>query len=166
MTVYIVKHQDIEVARRKSDRTYTHAVVVRSSYENHLATAQALHGTDAANYSYFVREASATVEQFLSRTPWHSEAQAAHAIADAQEQIKGITTLDEYRAAKRAERIATVEAEKIAGRFDTFGVIGFCGRRELAESLAAQNRGKAWWAEVLIVEVEAHEKAPKAKRAA
>jgi hypothetical protein len=113
---------------RNSARTYTHCVVAQADYAADLDRANSstwLEPTDRKNHRYYSRTVN---EGAFSQ--WTSEEQKAKMIAAAA------MTEDEYVAHLRAERIARIEANRVAGKYDEYGVLGWCGRPDLAEKLA------------------------------
>lgn len=138
--------------RNSQGRAYTHCVAVRPSYERALAEAQKGWKNAASDYAYFAERAAGRLEQYR----WEDEGQFAIRLANevkhAQEQIAGCANAAEYVEKTRAEMIARVEARKAKGYYDTFEVIGWNGRLDLAQKEAARQHGRADLAEVCILE--------------
>lgn len=145
---------------RKTDRVYTHTVVVRQS--NELAEAAyaryepGRRKLDAENY-VFDKKLS-TVEGlrawyvrkgFDPNAKWVNlpEEAAKHAKA-----LRGCATAEAFVELKAAERRAAFEAEKAAGHFERYLNAGWCGRPDLALKLAAKQQG---FAEVRVLEAKA-----------
>lgn len=152
-TIHTARYNDQVFTRTSKSRTYSHVVLGRDSYELHLAGAQSKGWarTDAANYRWTVDVAAGRGEYASSRTP--------ERIAKAQAELQGINSVEEYQAAQTARRVADVEARKAAGAFDTYGVIGWTSRLDLAQKLQGQSQAR--YGHVVIVEAERTTKEPK-----
>lgn len=152
-TIHTARYNDQVFTRTSKSRTYSHVVLGRDSYEQALAGAQSKGWakTDASNYRWTVATAEGRAEYGWNRTP--------ERIAEAQAELQGINSVEDYLAAATAERVARVEAKKAAGGFDTYGVIGWTSRLDLAQKLQGQSQGR--YAHVVIVEAERTTKEPK-----
>lgn len=148
------------VAHKRSteSRTYTHTVVVSGGYQAALNSAKSRgwEKTERSNFDYYTRIAEGRSEFYPSKrwcalspdryTPEQIAEEDARLtvsdaakVADAKARIEGHTA-DSYIEALRAARIARVEERKAAGDFDAWKNAGWCGRRDLAEKLAAKHR--------------------------
>jgi len=127
------------VHTRTSARVYTHMVVARPSYANAVARASRVHmPTQKSNFEYHMNIAEGVItSQYTSRD---------HAADD----LGGATTLEQYVALNIKRALAAVEKSKAEGRFDRFFDKGWCGRRDLADKLAAKARSDGY-AEVAIL---------------
>lgn len=148
-----VEHKRTSVSRGEG-KPYSHTVVCLGGYERAMARAtEKYHGPqDAKNFAYYVAisegndpHARLTVYRSLERGDTQAEIDAEIAwnddqntkrIEDAKERV-GNHTVQSYVAAELAKRIASVEARKAKGEFDTWHNAGWCGRLDLAEKLAA-----------------------------
>lgn len=151
--------------RTSQSRTYSHAVFARPSYEHAVANAQHKDWakTEGSNFAYYLRIAGGRDAyptknyRAMHADKWSAaeiaeeqvrvDAENAKRVANAQARVEG-HTLESYLAAQQAERLANVEAARVAGKYDSFVCLGWCGRRDLAEKQAAANRGK--YAEVIV----------------
>jgi len=144
---------DGTIATRTTARTYTHVVAVRRSYESALDVAVRQSAGDLDNYAHYAAFLDGT-SRFLAKRSWQSDAEHAAScawdIARATAAIDGATSADEYAAARKAQRIADVEARKAAGNFDTWSAEAWAGRLDLAQKAASP---KPWFAEMRIVPV-------------
>ena len=122
--------------RTTADRTYTHTVVARWNYDEHLRRAgdASIHAdNDKSNYNYYVRELDPATRKWT-----HSESELAGFTAN----IEGIANEADYLEAQIVKRIAKIEADKAAGEFDKYRNMGWCGRRDLAQKLLHDTIGK------------------------
>ena len=130
-----------KVTRTSKTRTYSHVVVARRSYAHDLACAERAGSSDvtASNFAYYRAYLDGT-SKFLARKPWQSDADYAKAvaydIARATEALAGCETLEAYRAHLRAEALDRVAERKASGYYDTFGVLGWSSRLDLAQKVA------------------------------
>lgn len=159
-TKYTATAPNGTVHTRSTERTYTHCVMVRPSYEYDLALADKDTKYDADNYAYYAREA-ARPDYTAAHLPtyaqaWTPEAQAqrvAQEQANIQERrdlVAKYPTLAAYVAAQRAERVASVESKRAAGYYEDYLDAGWCGREDLARKSVAQHQGPRY-AEVIMV---------------
>jgi hypothetical protein len=132
MNKHIAKFNGTTFTRNSKDRTYTHVIVVRESYEYALERAKKECSSDRENYKYHM-----TIGSELDGRG---------------DQVAGLTE-DEYVAQKIAKQVAAVEAAKAKGDFDSYGQVGWCGRPDLAQKKLSSESGKPHWAEVHAVEV-------------
>lgn len=135
-----------QVFTRTTHRTYTHLVIARRSIDEAIAR---VHGeanskTFAKDYAYYCREANDATREFK-----HTEQQIA------RYQSIAAKVFAEYRNEWIAEHLAIVEKQRQKGWFDTFNVVGWCGRPDLAEKSAASAKKQPWNAEVKIIPVTA-----------
>lgn len=154
--------------RSTASRAYTHMAAVRPSYDAALRNAKADH-CDVSNFNYWLAmsqgisrseartgqvETQTLVEYHTSKwtTPEQAQERADRDQARAIENLKGATTVEEYTAARLADRIAAVEAQKADGYFDRFQDAGWASRLDLAQKNAASHAAKAWWAEAKVLE--------------
>lgn len=164
--VYVAKHEGQVVGTRTSKRTYTHAVIVRRSYDRAIENAYAAAASKhvASNWEYGTRYAGMTREQALAAIDANPEIRPdmrAFYYRDLDTELPKHTalkaehpTVESYRAAKLASELAEIEADKAAGRFETFGALAWCGRRDLALKEQSRELSGGRWAEVLVAEAE------------
>ena len=95
--------------------------------------------------TFYCREADDATREFE-----HTEQQIAR-----YQQI-ATKSFAEYQNDWIAGCIATVEKQRLYGYFDTFQVVGWCGRPDLATKLAAGARAKPWHVDVTILPVTTH----------
>lgn len=126
MNKHIAKFNGTTFTRNSKERTYTHVIVVRDSYEYALEQAKKEGRYDRQNYKQYT----------ITNDP----------------KVAGLTE-DEYVAKVIADKVARVEAKKANGDFDSYGQVGWCGRPDLAQKKLSSESGKPYWAEVHAVEV-------------
>ena len=126
MNKHIAKFNGTTFTRNSKERTYTHVIVVRDSYEYALYQAQKEGRYDRQNYKQYT----------ITNDP----------------KVEGLTE-DEYVAKVIADKVARVEEKKANGDFDSYGQVGWCGRPDLAQKKLRSESGKPHWAEVHAVEV-------------
>lgn len=136
---------------RKTDRTYTHTVVTQYGYEAAVAHCHAAHAAETArelksptaNFKYYTDIAAGNDKypeaDWIGGARVVNEARQALRIADAQARIEG--GFDAYRARILADALARIEANKAAGYYTRFHNLGWCGRLDLAQKLAAKTGG-------------------------
>jgi hypothetical protein len=129
---------------RNSDRVYTHTVVIKGGYERDLRAAN--------DMAYAAKEANDLWAQVGKGLEGYvANGLRKHAILGRDYFVKRFAedsaivaqfgTAAAYIDSKRAAHVARVEAEKAAGRFEKWGNIGWCGRLDLAQKLAAKYQG-------------------------
>jgi hypothetical protein len=126
MNKHIAKFKGTTFTRNSKERTYTHVIVVRDSYEYALEQANKEGRYDRQNYKQYT----------ITNDP----------------KVEGLTE-DEYVAKVIAEKVARVEKKKANGDFDSYGQVGWCGRPDLAQKKLSSESSKPYWAEVHAVEV-------------
>jgi len=136
--------------RTSANRVYTHAVLVRESYEHAMEIAKQLYEIDGDNWAYDVRKVRNN-DHYSWETPEQIERQKARAQA--------YTSRQEAMEGAARERVTRVCEKYKAGGFDTWSVLGWNGRLDLAQK-AASTAGPRF-AEVKIVETT---RTTKAKR--
>lgn len=146
MNKHIAILPDNTIATRNSKtRVYTHCVAVRDCSED--AMKRALEAGNRKHvkesHEYAIRESNPQTARWN-----HTDEQLARFRADAA------LTFDEYQAKLIADEVAAVEENRANGYYSKWGVVGWNGRRDLAEKLAASEAGHAYRAEVKIIEVQ------------
>lgn len=131
--------------KRSTERTYTHVVLYRDSYE--LALGRGIERAQyeaRTNYPYYVQQANPETRKYNP---------SAAQIADYQ-RIASLTQ-DEYLQERLAKAHAIVEELKADGYFDIYKALGWCGRPDLAQKSAQQARAKNYYADIVVVPVNA-----------
>jgi hypothetical protein len=143
MKTYRVVHNGVEYTRR-TERIYTHLVLVRRDYEAELKS-QILMARERAwdDHPFFVREANPQTRVYKDITP-ETLALYEHAASLTREQFA-----DEQGEQARAR----VEERRAKGVFDTLGALTWCGRPDLAMKEEAKARATGYWAEVVVLPV-------------
>lgn len=148
------KHFVIDAAGAKHTRTsqnrkYSHTVVYQDSYEHAkaMAVSKDWRTRDRNNFDFYMKWVNGSSE-YITKKSWESDEQHAERIAretaNATERLNGCRDVDGYLAMQQAQRLADVEQKKAEGGFDQWCNAGWCGRRDLAEKLAAQWTGPAY----------------------
>lgn len=160
---------------RSSQRVYTHTVVVMWDYDaaiNHATTYHASKEALARHTSAFDYEVSIATgndphpeyDYVQIDGKWqrvYNDATAARqAIRAAKSSAEIEGGLEGFRARRLAKDLASIESRKERGDFSTWGSVGFCGRLDLAQKLAAQYVALGATTEILPVVVAP----PKAKK--
>ena len=153
---------------RSSQRVYTHTVVVMYDYDAAINNAKTYHASKAAiatatrNFDYEVSIATGNdphpeYDYVQVDGKWqrvYNDATAARqAIRAAKSSAEIEGGFEAYRARILAKELARVESRKENGAFTTWGSVGFCGRLDLAQKLAAQYAGAGNKVEILPVVV-------------
>lgn len=135
--------------RTSQNRTYAFAVIVRDGYQQALARATSTNcdAQHARNYAYYVALANGTHAHC-------SFSDAERSIASAKAKIADCPTVEAYLAKLTADAVAAVEAAKAKGKYDEFGVYGWCGRYDLAQKLAAKARSINYFDCIEIVDAQ------------
>lgn len=143
--------------RSTTSRAYTHTVVGKRSYELAMRRARSTQWakSDARDYAYEVQisEGNDPVPaiNWDARYPAGKTAEqiaASQLRADAANEKRfelakarvGNHTVQSWCEARQAERIAVVEKDAEQGYYEVFVNLGWCGRRDLADKLAAKAR--------------------------
>lgn len=151
---FIIDPAGVVHTRNSTSRTYSHAVIARRSYDSALASAEAYR---CPNYEYYRSIADGTSRHLAPRSWQTADQHAARlkaAVATALADLNGAESAEAYVAAKRAEAVARVEADEAAGEFDEWSVLGWAGRPDLADKLAASSRNRGCWADVTVLEAQ------------
>lgn len=140
---------------RNSRRIYTHAVLYRDSKEAALRLADRKDSFLATNFWYHHAFVDGT-SKWLEQKPWETEdrykARSHEEIERSRKALRGCKSPEEWEMALRDEAIARIEERD----FSQWAVEGWCGRHELAVSLAHKTNGKERVAETIILPVEIH----------
>lgn len=132
---------DGSTAKRNSkNRIYPFCVAVRRSFEYDMARAQEPVPQFADNYRYY-----AEVEADPNHRHRSMQTEAARAI------VRDHADAGSYMEAMRLKAVEAVQTAFDAGAYDKWSVVGWNGRRDLAEKLADQHRNERY-AGVQIIE--------------
>lgn len=139
--------------RTSQNRVYSHCVLTRRSETASLARATgADHArSDRNNFDYYIALVNGTHKHCKSL---YSSDDPVKRIEDAKVSLNGATTFEAYSTAQQIARVEDILQRKSAGYFTAFEVAGWCGRRDLAEKLAATLRAKGRHDEVIIAEAQ------------
>ena len=152
-TLHAATDPDGGVHKRTSQsRVYTHTVVACPSYRNALSWAQQILDVDRKNF-YF-SHAMATKGEYLSAGNRPVVLLTVRDEADRQRHensLEGCPDADTYAVLKRDQRIAKVTMLKAEGYYDRFVSLGWTGRRDLADKLAAKARASGYWENITIL---------------
>jgi hypothetical protein len=164
-TKYFAIDPQGETHTRTTARTYTHAVVVklgRAYAAQQLARRIANTRKQAPkDFAFYLTMIDGTWYTRADRPAalgkgipdWMTPAQREAEIADYTKRCAGCTTPEAY-AEHALREVETAHAAQIAeGYYDKFGAAGWCGRRDLAEKLAAKERGNGY-EDVVILEAQ------------
>jgi len=122
--------------KRRTDRTYTHAVVFKLDYDVELSQSLSYVGLDIKrNWTFYAEKAASGDPHYASY---------AERIAMGKEK---------YAEQQKALARAKVEARRQEGAFEKFYLWGFCGRLDLAEKAARVCMNRRGNIDVTIVPV-------------
>lgn len=125
--------------RTSKTRVYTHCIVGKPRYSRDMALSQAYAKTIRSNWEYYTKIVAAggnvhmtrwsleTSDEFIDRL----DANAAAAAAEL-----GGRTQDQYVADARQAQLDYIEAARVAGYYDTWKVISWSSRHDLANKAA------------------------------
>ena len=133
--------------RNSKSRRYTHAVLVRECEIWALEQARKFGAwkVHASNWKYDCEKAAQGDAHphaaYMSEEQWVESRRVA------------ALTLEEYRQEQTDFAIAHWEKRKAAGEFKEYGVVGWCGRPDLAQKLHFQ-QDTARYADIITLEAE------------
>lgn len=141
--------------RTSQNRTYTHCVAYRPSYELNFADAKKPQRNDASNFAWHVERLAQSYESWLSEHAWRTKhytdeqnrAEYAAEIERHTQNLRGATSVIEYSNARINERVAKIEQLKADGYYEKWIVEGWQGRPDLANKALAslRKRGSGGW---------------------
>lgn len=142
---YSAEHNG-QIFARKSQRTYTHTVVARRSMDAAIKYASNKEWNKVAfsNHAFFSQEANPATRKY-SVTPEK----------EARYQAIAAMTKEQYAESLMRERLARIEMQRRDGYFDKMVNLGWCGRLDLAQRLAAKARRGSWYLDATILEAKA-----------
>lgn len=156
-TIHTVQHSGQTFTRKSKDRSYSHVVLARPSYEHALRIAKGGNPTLPTNFDFyrsFLDGSNEHMRRKLHETAEDHETRIDRDRAKAIEALGGAETLDQYVANRIEAAIAAVEERKAAGEFDRFVAYSWASKLELATAEAARRRRHFIWAEVVVVPTE------------
>jgi hypothetical protein len=141
-TTYTATDANGNVHTRKSHRVYTHTVVVQNGRDVAIDYAKRAQATDRRDAEYYfgivARGEEAFIAEGLGRHASLGRAYFAKEYARSVERAAEMGSPDQYVATRYAERHATIEATD----WTLWHNVGWCGRFDLAQKLAAQQTGR------------------------
>lgn len=143
--------------RTSKSRVYTHVVLAKASLDHQLAMVASKFTIDLhrSNHAFHVGNLNPDCKL---RPTWQSEASLAaegqRYAQRAAEELEGTSTVEEYVAKKQAQSFARIEEDRLDGQYERWGVVGWCGRRDLADKLAATTLGRGYYGDVVVVEAQ------------
>lgn len=149
---YVVKLDGVVVAQRKTDRVYTHAVVVvvdAAAERAHMARPAAEYATQHTPDSYRFIRAMAEAKPDDRVNDWHIATAAG--IAEAKIQVG--SCYQDYLEWLRLDRMAAYDKANGTGPL-SYGALGWCGRLDLAEKLKGGWKMQPFWKALLILPAE------------
>jgi hypothetical protein len=150
-TAYTATASNGQVFTRNSHRVYTHACLALRSEAADRALCDADWKVDGQNFDYLVKivETNGTIHN-----SFQTAEQCAERAAKAKADIEAAGSRAGYIAACRARRVAKVDADKAAGAYEKFHLIGFAGRLDLAQKAFARDGKMYHKPEFVTVEVK------------
>lgn len=128
---------DGQTFTRTTERTYTHLVVAKRSQSHALAvaTSQARKDADRRNWEFYTN---------------NSMVDHARRVA-----FEGIDmTCEEYVQHATEQAVLAIEADAARGYYDTWEVIGWCGRHDLARKLANSTDNNPHYQDVRVLAID------------
>lgn len=139
MTKYLaIDPNGFEHRRTTAGRTYTHTVVYQRSKEWAVAQAKASHEGHVSTGKYFLDCVAVGYHAYLMHFDHYRNdiARQQADVAESLESLAGMTTAEGYAAAQVAKHLLDIDARDWSAYLNA----GWCGRRDLAEKLAAATR--------------------------
>jgi hypothetical protein len=139
------------VGIRKSDRIYTHAVVVQDDAHafHHWAHNYVPNETDRNNFAYDSKRAVQIVEQYLAEWKYQKPHYVESQISEAKAKVEG--GFEAYAKRLRQEKIQMYEDRLAKGGFLPY-VARWCGRPDLAQK-ASTERGRTNFLAIVPIEI-------------
>lgn len=171
-TTYIATDAAGAVHMRKTERVYTHTVVVLPNYEhdvaNVMSTGWEKHEVNNDRYYRAIAAGNDPVpsQNWAAKNPdkWtpeqiaeqqvHVDKENANRLAKAQAYVAANPTFADYIVNERARRLAAIEKAKAEGHYDRWRNAGWCGRPDLAQKLYNKHAGEPHWAAVDMIEAK------------
>jgi hypothetical protein len=136
-THYIATAPNGQVFTRSTEsRAYLFCVVGRRCYAHALRFADQTYKVDADNFAYYQGE--------VGQNPKHGAFHSEEALAEMKRTVSIHVTPENYAKARRAERVARVEANKADGVYDQFVDLGWASRADLATKNASAHMGSRY----------------------
>jgi hypothetical protein len=160
-TNYQVTFNGEVVGIRKSDRIYTHAVVVHDDADAfyHWAHNYVPNETDRKNFAYDSKRAVQIVEQYLAEWKYQKPDYVESQISEAKAKVEG--GFEAYAERLRQEKIQMYEDRLAKGGFLPY-VAGWCGRPDLAQKASTKRDfvGPRYWGRTNFLAIVPIEIAP------
>jgi hypothetical protein len=160
-TNYQVTFNGKVVGIRKSDRIYTHAVVVHDDADAfyHWAHNYVPNETDRKNFAYDSKRAVQIVEQYLAEWKYQKPDYVESQISEAKAKVEG--GFEAYAERLRQEKIQMYEDRLAKGGFLPY-VAGWCGRPDLAQKASTKRDfvGPRYWGRTNFLAIVPIEIAP------
>lgn len=123
--------------RTSQNRVYPFVLVGRHSLAWDLRRAQdpGAIAQDRKNFAYYASVASLEPGQIA---PGRRFASDAREIEDARAKVAGVADAEAYAQAQLQARLAKIEEDKAAGRYDRFCALTWSSRRDLADKARSQ----------------------------
>lgn len=140
------------VATRTTARTYSHVVILRDDLVAVRAGKDCIRKYDLEHFAYCQALLAAGVgnchRHSCGTMSTYPVAQADFDKAAAE--TEGFADAQAYAEARRIARLARHDAEHGDATRGPWGIVGWCGREDLARKLAAQQQGYACRTDVLV----------------
>jgi len=160
-TNYQVTFNGKVVGIRKSDRIYTHAVVVQDDADAfyHWAHNYVPNETDHKNFANDSKRAVQIVEQYLAEWKYQKPDYVESQISEAKAKVEG--GFEAYAERLRQEKIQMYEDRLAKGGFLPY-VAGWCGRPDLAQKASTKRDfvGPRYWGRTNFLAIVPIEIAP------
>jgi len=160
-TNYQVTFNGKVVGIRKSDRIYTHAVLVQDDADAfyHWAHNYVPNETDRKNFAYDSKRAVQLVEQYLAEWKYQKPDYVESQISEAKAKVEG--GFEAYAERLRQEKIQMYEDRLAKGGFLPY-VARWCGRPDLAQTASTERDfvGPRYWGRTNFLAIVPIEIAP------
>jgi len=146
--------------RTSKTRTYTHTVFALPSSVTAVLWASSKearrrHREDFAYYTEMASGKSSFLDKRFYETVEQNAERRASAMESAVKKLNGCKSAQDYEYMMVARDLDGIQKQRLAGYYDTYQNMGWCGRADLAQKLktTTENRNHAW-VSVTIVEVQ------------
>lgn len=154
MNKYTAVAPDGTILKRTTQRrVYTHMVAVLPNYTHAMNVAMIVRNQDRENFVYWERlvrmdefaayDTAETRQTVIDRVTVYMRAKNDW-VPDAAQM---------YADDQACDRLARVNKANAQGYYDTYGTMSWCGRRELAEKVAARERQNPCYTEAKVIKV-------------
>ena len=145
--------------RTSKTRTYTHTVFALPSSVTAVLWANSkearkMHRENFAYYSEMASGKSSFLDKRSYETAEQNADRRANAMENAVKTLGGCKSAQDYEYMMVARDLDGIQKQRIAGYYDTYQNMGWCGRADLAQKLKTrmENQNHAW-TNVTVVEV-------------